>query len=82
MPCLPGPCPVIKETHAGGVTGGTEDIMSPHAPVLINFAKLGNLPFFMSGNITANVPPSIPITITFLLFINITIYKKMLFCIC
>jgi hypothetical protein len=25
----------------------------------------------MSGNITANVPPSIPITITFLFFINL-----------
>ncbi len=65
--------PVIKDTHAGGVTGGIVDSKAPEHPFLTRVARLGSFPSSIIGLITSKVAESRPMTKT-LFFFDFEIY--------
>src|SRR5882757_9821710 len=70
MPCFPGFFPVMKEVHAGGVTGGRIEASRPDTPALIKRAIFGSFPSATQGLIRSKVAASRPIMRSFTVFIH------------
>src|SRR5690348_5948098 len=70
MPCLPGFFPVMKEVHAGGVTGGRIEASRPETPPLMRCAIFGSLSAATHGLIRSRVAASRPIMRSLIVFIH------------
>ena len=57
----------MKETQAGGVTGGTVDVRVPDVPASISEERFGSPPSPIIGVMISNEALSIPIIKTFLI---------------
>src|SRR4029077_9862232 len=64
-PCPPGLRPVIREDHAGSVSGGIVERSGPHVPRCMSAARRGRRPALAQGLKSCHVAPSSPMTRTF-----------------